>query len=115
MALTGSSYRAIRSGSSKAAMAKRTSSGRGGGCFWPLTPVALRAPSVSGQKHSHKRRISDESRQRKQAKLLTDVDQYFTLKEPCVASLRSDRHQIGMADRHHRNAQERKIQAENRL
>ena len=42
--------------------------------------------------------------QRKQAKLLTDVDHYFTLREPCVASLRSDRHQIGMTDRHHRNA-----------
>src|SRR6266545_3144298 len=29
----------------------------------------------------------------------------FTLRESCVASLRSDRHQIGMTDRHHRNAQ----------
>src|SRR5256885_2053418 len=27
-----------------------------------------------------------------------------TLREPCVASLRTDRHQIGMTDRHHRNA-----------
>ena len=35
---------------------------------------------------------------------MTDVDHYLTLKEPCVASLRSDRHQIGMTDRHHRNA-----------
>jgi len=31
--------------------------------------------------------------------LLTDVDHYFTPREPCVASLRSDRHQIGMTDR----------------
>ena len=37
--------------------------------------------------------------------LLTDVDHCFTLREPCVASLRSDRHQIGMTDRHHRNPQ----------
>src|ERR1022692_2984350 len=49
--------------------------------------------------------ISDASRQRKQTKLLTDVDHYLTLREPCVASLRSDRHEIGMTDRHHRNAQ----------
>src|ERR1035441_10385907 len=48
--------------------------------------------------------ISDASRQRKQTKLLTDVDHYLTLREPCVASLRSDRHEIGMTDRHHRNA-----------
>src|SRR5579872_1166288 len=56
---------------------------------------------------SSEKRTYDESRQRKQAKLLTDVDHYFTLREPCVASLRSDRHQIGMTDRHHRNAQKR--------
>src|SRR5258708_36914969 len=43
------------------------------------------------------------SRQRKQAKVLTDADHYLKLKEPCVASLRSDRHEIGMTDRHHRN------------
>src|ERR1017187_4132684 len=49
--------------------------------------------------------ISDASRQRTQTKLLTDVDHYLTLREPCVASLRSDRHEIGMTDRHHRNAQ----------
>src|ERR1035438_8675908 len=48
--------------------------------------------------------ISDASRQRTQTKLLTDVDHYLTLREPCVASLRSDRHQIGLTDRHHRNA-----------
>src|ERR1017187_2287615 len=48
--------------------------------------------------------ISDASRQRTQTKLLTDVDHYLTLREPCVASLRSDRHEIGMTDRHHRNA-----------
>jgi hypothetical protein len=42
--------------------------------------------------------------QRQHPNLLTDVDHYFTLREPCVASLRSDRHQIGMTDRHHRNA-----------
>ena len=41
----------------------------------------------------------------KQVKSLTDADHYFTLREPCVASLRSDRHQIGLTDRHHRNAQ----------
>jgi len=34
---------------------------------------------------------------------LTDVDHSFTLRGSCVASLRTDRHQIGMADRHHRN------------
>jgi hypothetical protein len=34
---------------------------------------------------------------------LTDVDHYFTLKESCAASLRSDRHQIGLTDLHHRN------------
>jgi len=39
---------------------------------------------------------------------LTDVDHYFTLREPCVASLRSDRHHIGTTDRHHRNAQARR-------
>jgi len=44
-------------------------------------------------------------RQRKPPTLLTDVDHCFTLRKPCVASLRSDRHQIGMTDRHHRNAQ----------
>ena len=38
---------------------------------------------------------------------MSDVDHYLTLKEPCVASLRSDRHQIGMTDRHHRNAHRR--------
>src|SRR5258708_30171097 len=43
------------------------------------------------------------SRQRKQAKVLTDADHYLKLREPCVASLRSDRHEIGMTDRHHRN------------
>jgi hypothetical protein len=34
---------------------------------------------------------------------LTDVDHCFTLRKPCVASLRADRHQIGTTDRHHRN------------
>src|SRR6185437_12609918 len=43
------------------------------------------------------------SRQRKQAKVLTDADHYLKLRESCVASLRSDRHEIGMTDRHHRN------------
>jgi hypothetical protein len=37
-------------------------------------------------------------------KVLTDVDHCFTLRWLCVASLRTDRHQIGMTDRHHRNA-----------
>jgi hypothetical protein len=41
----------------------------------------------------------------KQAKVLTDADHYLKLREPCVASLRSDRHKIGMTDRHHRNPQ----------
>ena len=36
-------------------------------------------------------------------KILTDVDHCFTMREPCVASLRTDRHQIGITDRHHRN------------
>src|SRR5580700_7526240 len=45
------------------------------------------------------------SRQRKQAKVLTDADHYLKLREPCVASLRSDRHEIGMTDRHHWNPQ----------
>src|ERR1035441_6005669 len=40
---------------------------------------------------------------RKPANLLTDADHCFTLREPCVASLRSDRHEIGMTDRHHRH------------
>ena len=44
------------------------------------------------------------TRPEKQGKRLTDVDHCFTLREPCVASLRTDRHQIGMTDRHHRNA-----------
>src|SRR5450755_3717768 len=41
---------------------------------------------------------------KKTTKALTDADHYLTLKEPCVASLRSDRHEIGMTDRHRRNA-----------
>ena len=32
-------------------MAKRASRRRVAECFWALTPVALRAPSVSAQKH----------------------------------------------------------------
>ena len=73
----------------------------------PTHPVALRAPSVSGQNRKQpERENSAASRQRKQAKLLTDADHCLTLREPCVASLRSDRHQIGMTDRHHWNPQE---------
>jgi hypothetical protein len=45
------------------------------------------------------------SRQRKPATVLTDADHYLKLRESCVASLRSDRHEIGMTDRHHRNPQ----------
>src|SRR5205814_8736639 len=79
-------------------------------CFLALTPVALRAPSVSAKKHKkRKNRTFPSSRQRKQAKRLTDVDHYLTLREPRVASLRSDRHQIGMTDRHHWNAQRTSI------
>jgi hypothetical protein len=36
---------------------------------------------------------------------LTDVDHSLTLRKSCVASLRIDRHQIGLSDRHHRNPQ----------
>ena len=50
--------------------------------------------------------IADTSSQRKQAKVLTDADHYLTLRESCVASLRSDRHEIGMTDRHHWNPQD---------
>ena len=74
--------------------------------FWALTPVALRDPSVSAQNTaSRKANAFPAPRQRKSAKLLTDADHCFTLREPCVASLRADRHQIGMTDRHHRNPQ----------
>jgi len=38
-------------------------------------------------------------------KVLTDVRSLIQMREPCVASLRSDRHQIGLTDRHHWNAQ----------
>jgi len=46
--------------------------------------------------------------------LLTDVDHSFTLREPCVASLRTDRLQIGLSDRHHRNPQSPFAYLENR-
>jgi hypothetical protein len=39
---------------------------------------------------------------------LTDVDHSLTLRKSCVASLRIDRHQIGLSDRHHRNPHTRK-------
>ena len=34
---------------------------------------------------------------------LTHADHCFRLRESCVATLRTDRHQIGLSDRHHRN------------
>src|SRR5664279_806648 len=54
MPRTGSNYRESRCG-------RRRASGKGtmphrnrvAKCFWALTPVALRAPSVSAQKHGH--------------------------------------------------------------
>src|SRR5580704_17739072 len=49
------------------------------------------------------------SGKRKQAKVVTDADHYLKLREPCVTSLRSVRHEIGMTDRHHRNAQFRSV------
>jgi hypothetical protein len=57
------------------------------------------------QNQANRKLLRHASRPRKQGKLLTDVDHCFTLRELCVASLRTDRHQIGMTDRHHRNAQ----------
>ena len=36
--------------------AKMASKKRAGRCFWALTPVALRAPSVSAQKHQQPKR-----------------------------------------------------------
>src|SRR5215469_18102462 len=55
-----------------------------------------------------KKALGDESAARKRGNILTDVDHCSTLRKPCVASLRTDRHQIGMTDRHHRNAQSSK-------
>ena len=69
-------------------------------------PGITRTNSPDGRRWgSGERRAFPTHRQRKPAKPLTDVDHCFTLRDPCVASLRSDRHQIGMTDRHHRNAQ----------
>src|ERR1017187_7300828 len=103
----GSHYRESRCGRREvAAVPKRASRRQFAECFWALTPVALRAPYVSAQKHGQPQgRIPHVSRQRKSPKLLTDADHCFTLREPGVASLRSDRHEIGMTDRHHRNPQ----------
>src|SRR5580700_9503273 len=116
MPRTGSNFRESRCGRRGAAAAvKMASRRRFSECFWALTPVALRAPCVSAQKHRKPNgrkggvfpyvREPRTRNQAKQPKPLTDVDHYFTLGEPCVASLRSDRHQIGLTDRHHRNAQ----------
>ncbi len=58
---------------------------------------------------------SHETRREKDRKILTDVDQCFTLRVPCVASLRTDRHQIGMTDRHHRNPHHRSSDSRFRL
>src|ERR1700691_5132684 len=103
---TGSNYRGSRCARSGAAAAPKIASRRRvAKCFWALTPVALRAPSVSAQKHSSQKAIPPGIPDKEKCvKLLTDVDHCFTLREPCVASLRTDRHQIGMTDRHHWNA-----------
>ena len=88
------------------------SNGRMAKWFRALTPVALRAPSVSAL--NHKRPAGEQSpmhhHKRKEQKVLTDADHYLTLRELCVASLRSDRHEIGMTDRHHRNAQHDEVE-----
>src|ERR1700683_3877868 len=104
---TGSNYRGSRCARSRAAAAPKIASRRRvAKCFWALTPVALRAPSVSAQKHSSQKAIPPGIPDKEKCvKLLTDVDHCFTLREPCVASLRTDRHQIGMTDRHHWNVQ----------
>jgi hypothetical protein len=57
--------------------------------FRALTPVALRAPSVSALNHKQPQREEVQLiSQRKQAKVLTEADHYLTLRESCVASLR---------------------------
>ena len=73
--------------------------------FWALTPVAGLLPSAPKTRSRRKRGNPAPQDQENGQNLLNDVDQCFTLREPCVASLRSDRHQIGMTDRHHRNPQ----------
>jgi hypothetical protein len=60
-------------------------------------------PAGSFRQHTKTKVSFNVQLTRKPAKLLTDVDHYFTLKESCAASLRSDRHQIGLTDLHHRN------------
>jgi hypothetical protein len=60
-------------------------------------------PAGSFRQHTKTKVSFNVQLSRKPAKLLTDVDHYFTLKESCAASLRSDRHQIGLTDLHHRN------------
>ena len=107
---TGSNYRANRCGRRRAAVGKRVRNKWRRPYFLALTPVALRAPSVSAKKKrlpkpGHTARASGPRKQGQQGTLLTDADHCFTLREPYVASLRTDRHQIGMTDRHHRNAQ----------
>jgi hypothetical protein len=62
-------------------------------------------PAGSFRQHTKTKVSFNVQLSRKPAKLLTDVDHYFTLKESCAASLRSDRHQIGLTDLHHRNPQ----------
>ena len=66
----------------------------GPGDFWGWL-VALRAPTTPKIEES----ISPNTR-----KVLTDADHSFTLKKSCVACLQTDRHQIGLTDRHHRNS-----------
>src|ERR1035438_6961647 len=57
MRRTGSSCKESRCGRRGADVAaKMASKKRAGRCFWALTPVALRAPSVSAQKHQQPKR-----------------------------------------------------------
>src|SRR5437899_661972 len=72
-----------------------------GGLRPPPCAAALRACRVRGWPRTMMSVVVEGNKR----KLLTDVDHCSTLIEPCVASLRTDRHQIGLNDRLRRNAQ----------